>query len=110
MSAPTSITLGGVSYPLGNLRTMRWVSRFAPLFSAWPLDWTTLPGTQAITSIIHLGLQSGGYTGSMDSMLDLPASRDEMAVAATYIGIAVGHLTPRGADAAPGEGLGAVSP
>jgi hypothetical protein len=101
------VTLGGKEYPLGDF-TLGQVSKLSVLLKNAG-DSSTQPQADAQTTIIHIGLQSGGYTGTYQEFLNIPGvTIAEIILAKLEIGKAVGFYLDK--ELAPGEASGEESP
>jgi hypothetical protein len=111
LSKLRTITLAGKEYPLGDF-TIDQVSRIAVLIPQVG-EAATLPAAAARNTIIHVGLQSGGYSEKFEDFLKIKGVKlAELMAANLEIGRAVGYyLDPaEKKDLPPGEAEGAESP
>ena len=107
MSKLRIVTLGGKEFPLGEF-TLDQVSRAAVLLKSIDAGDTQLQAS-ARNTVIHIGLQSGGYAGKFEDFLGLRGIKlGELVQAQLEIGRAIGYYADR--DAAPGEAAGEASP
>jgi hypothetical protein len=110
------VTLGEKEYPLGDF-TIGQVQRLAPLFNQaddkFIAGMETPAQAQATTTIVHIGLQSGGYQGKYEDFLNLAGvTRQQLGAAQSEIGRAIGAykaLPEPGETDAPGEANGVAS-
>lgn len=101
MSKLRTITLAGAEYPLGQF-TLGHVSRLAPLL-AKAVTLNSVEEANATVTAVHIGLQSGGYVGKYEDVMNLTGvTVSELVAAKLEIGRAIGYYKDAEAET-PGE-------
>lgn len=107
MSRLRIVTLGGKEFPLGDF-TLDQVSRISVLLPAIG-EVQTQPQAAARNTVVHIGLQSGGYADTYETFLQVKGVKlGELIGAVLEVGRAIGYYEEK--DAEPGEAVGEASP